>query len=503
MRYRIAEVLLAVLILAALPAFAKPDSLENVLDIGRLPMLKSSKSVQISSYDRTGGNGDAFPIEPGKTLTMADIKGAGVVTHLWVTIASPEPQFLRKLVFRMYWDGEKTPSVECPVGDFFGTGFGEYVPHISALMGMTSGGYYSYFPMPFEKGARIEVTNEGARRCDAFYYHLDYQKLDKLPADTARFHAQWRRENPTTAGKNYTILEAKGRGHFVGCVLNMQDRPGSGLGFLEGDEMVWVDGEEKPSWNGTGTEDYFISGWYFNQGTFSAPYHGLTIKDEGRSRISAYRLHVVDAIPFEKAIRVQIEHGHANTVNADYSSVAYWYQMEPHAEGYVMPSAINRLAGVADAGGKSRPAKIPGAVEGESLIAGAKANFGNVGEQGMSSFGLNWSGNSQLFFTPDKPGAKLSLSVPVEKPGRYLVSGYFTKARDYGIAALTVDGRTLGAPFDGFNDGVVRSGLVSFGVAELKAGAVPFEFEIVGRNPDSVGYFFGLDALVLQPVGSE
>ncbi|MCL6444512.1 MAG: DUF2961 domain-containing protein, partial [Alicyclobacillus sp.] len=118
---------------------------------------------------------------------------------------------------------------------------------------------------------------------------------------------------------------------------NMQGYPGTGLGFLEGDEFVWVDGKKQPSWNGTGTEDYFISGWYFNRGTFSAPYHALTIKDEARRRISVYRFQIPDAIPFRKSIRVAIEHGHANESRCDYSSVAYWYQTEPHAPRQPLP----------------------------------------------------------------------------------------------------------------------------------------------------------------------
>lgn len=502
MKHRITLLLAGLLILGALPLFAASDALENLLDVGRLPYLKSSRSIQISSTDPNGQNADFRPIEPGKTLTLADIQGAGTVAHIWVTIASPEPQFLRKLVFRMYWDGEKTPSVECPVGDFFGVGFGEYVPHSSLLMGMTSGGYYCYFPMPFAKGARIEVANEGTKRCDAFYYHIDYQSVDKLPSDVGYFHAQFRRENPTTPNKDYTILEATGRGHFIGTVLSMQGIGAPGLGFLEGNESVRVDGESKPSWVGTGTEDYFISGWYFNRGTFSAPYHALTIKDDPGGKISAYRLHVLDAIPFEKSIKVSIEHGHANTANSDYSSVAYWYQTEPHADNYKMPSVEKRLvAGPEVTPGGGGGYKVGGAVEGEALIATAKANFGEFSEQGMGSFGGHWSNGSQLFYTPSKPGAKLSLTVPVEKAGSYLIGGYFTKAPDYGIFMLSVDGKPLGALVDAYDSAVVPTPLVNFGVARLKAGKVPFDIDLVGKNPASTNYFFGLDALILQRIG--
>ena len=184
--------------------------------------------------------------------------------------------------------------------------------------------------MPFNVSARIEVTNETGQAIPSFYYHIDYHKLSApLDSTVAYFHATWHREIRTDPSHYYTLLEAEGEGQLVGINLNMQSYNG-GLSFLEGDEMIYVDGEKEASIKGTGTEDYFNSGWYFNQGEFSAPYHGLILKDDSLGRIAAYRFHILDCIPFKKSIRALIEHGNENVEIADYSNTAYWSQKEPH-----------------------------------------------------------------------------------------------------------------------------------------------------------------------------
>jgi hypothetical protein len=155
-----------------------------------------------------------------------------------------------------------------------------------------------------------------------------------LGVETPRFHAKWKRENPTTIDRNYTILKAKGTGHYCGVTMSMQSYDKGSRLFLEGDEMIWIDGEEQPSIKGTGTEDYFQGGWYWINGPFSAPYHGLSYMDLLHCRFCAYRLHIPDPIPFEREIHVTIEHGSGNMLQEDYSSTAYWYQVEPHDRGF-------------------------------------------------------------------------------------------------------------------------------------------------------------------------
>jgi len=290
------------------------------------------------TWDRSGGNSDLSVVGPGQTLTVFAYRGAGIVRRFWMTLLprlgtlGTREQMVavhRQLILRMYWDSERTPSVEVPVGDFFGVGFGEQRDYVSLPLSETSGGYSCYWPMPFHKSARWTLTNMSSGPA-AVWVNVDFTAFRKLPKNVRHFHAQWRRENPTSPDRNYTILEAAGEGHFVGTALFMQSLRGADLS-LEGDEMIFLDGEQVASIKGTGTEDYFSGGFHFDRGAFSAPYHGAPLADDALGRISAYRWHIEDALPFTRSIRVTIEHGSENDAVADYSSVAYFYQREPHA----------------------------------------------------------------------------------------------------------------------------------------------------------------------------
>jgi hypothetical protein len=340
-----------------------------------LPRLRESRSRRQSSWDRSGGNDDRLHIGPGETATLAEIDGAGCVNHIWVTIANesmgrtpgaPEPDFLRRLVLKMYWDGEAEPSVLVPVGDFFGVGHARTRNFVSAPLQMSpedGKSFNSFFHMPFAHGARIEVTSEMEEEEILFYYYVDYEELDGLEENLGRFHAQFRRENPTdgvgegnqtneeflfggenVGGEgNYTILEAEGRGHYVGCVLSVRNLRETGRWnwYGEGDDMIFIDGEGwPPSLHGTGTEDYFNTAWCPQQ-EYSAPYHGITLGggDNWGGHVSLYRFHVEDPVTFNTSIRVTIEHGHANKRSDDVSSVAYWYQAEPHKPFSIPPVA--------------------------------------------------------------------------------------------------------------------------------------------------------------------
>lgn len=329
-----------IVVLIAAVCFISPCFSHNQFS-GMLPVLTSSKIVQISSYDKEGKNKDFIQINPRGRAAIMDVKGAGSISRIWLTVATPDPYYMRTVVIRMFWDGEENPSVEAPVGDFFGVGFAKYVHYNSLYLGMSSGGFYTYFPMPFEKSARIEIHNDSPFGIAAFYFHIQYYKLDKLPSDTPRFHAKFKREKISDAA-NYILLDAKGKGFYTGTVLSMKGTKPD-LAFLEGDELIYVDGENFPSIYGTGTEDYFNSGWYFNQGTFASFFHGLTIKDEKAGMISAYRFHILDAIPFQSSLKVTVEHGAENSEPGDYSSVAYWYQTEPHIEFAKFPTSKGRL----------------------------------------------------------------------------------------------------------------------------------------------------------------
>ncbi len=331
-----------------------------------LARLRSDvKRRRLSSYDPTGGNSDWWEFAPGQVRDIARIDGPGSIKHIWTTLWTHDKHPLRKVVLRMFWDGESAPSVETPIGDFFGMGHAMSRNFVSLPLQMSpedGRGFNCWFPMPFETGARIEVTNECGDKLHLYFY-VDYETY---PAGTSmaeygRFHAQWRRVNPTsgwadpavrwddnadamrvawrtpnlTGDANYVILDAEGHGHYVGCHLDIDcfSRQANDW-YGEGDDMIFVDGEAWPGLHGTGTEDYFNTAFGPAQ-EYSAPYHGIILNQgtpdwRWRGKNTLYRYHIEDPIYFEHSIRVTIEHGHANKLTNDYASTAYWYQTEPH-----------------------------------------------------------------------------------------------------------------------------------------------------------------------------
>ena len=286
----------------------------------------SGEFLHVSSYDTTGGNRDRHELAPGDSVVLLDVEGPGVLRQLWITVASSDPHYLRRIALKMYWDGEEDPSVAAPLGDFFGNGF-EKIHYTALPMGVSSGGFYAYLPMPFRTRARIVAENGTGSVVDAFYFNANVETGVELPGPLATFHAAWNRDSRTTSPRPHTILEAEGAGHLVGVSLNAEGYDGS-YWFLEGDEIFTVDGEFRGQ--GTGTEDYFNGGWYFQDGPFAAPYHGVVMMDEARGRVAAYRWHLPDPVRFRDSLRVELEHGHGNEVVADYATMAYWYQTEPH-----------------------------------------------------------------------------------------------------------------------------------------------------------------------------
>lgn len=342
-------------------------------NIASLSQARSGKSKRVSSYDRSGGNKDYYSVRPGDVTEICDISGAGCIKHIWMTMATDAPveEILlpRKIVLRMYWDGETDPSVEAPIGDFFGLGHGITKNYTSACLMMSpedGKSFVSYFPMPFASRARIEIESE-ANQPIKFYFYVDYEEYDSLPDDQLRFHAKWNRECPTqgiddcgvdnaffefggknTTGEgNYVILDAVGKGHYVGCNLNIHNlrstREWNWYG--EGDDMIFIDGEPwPPSLHGTGTEDYFNTAWCPQQ-EVCTPYHGIILGGgpNWSGKISVYRYHIQDPIMFDKSIKVTIEHGHNNHRSDDLSSTAYWYQSEPHVKFAPLPKVKDRL----------------------------------------------------------------------------------------------------------------------------------------------------------------
>ena len=332
--------ILVFLLIAIHAGFAFSQDLRN--DMSALSQIKEGlKSRRIGSYDKTGGNNDRLTgIKDGEKATIMDVKGAGVISHIWITIAPGADQLNRNdILIRMYWDGNSFPSVESPIGPFFGNGWNESYNFVSAPLAITPGSgksYVSYFAMPFSNGARIEIENQSGREISAFYFNIDYVEMKKLPANSGRFHAWYNHEvteampyNAKEKNKkgvgNYVFADIKGKGHFVGVNYYVNCPVTSWYG--EGDEMVFIDGETLPSIVGTGTEDFFNTSWCPKE-LFQHPYFGYPrVNNEtgflGHTHV--YRFFVADPIYFDKSCKFTIEHGDNNNLTLDLASVSYWY----------------------------------------------------------------------------------------------------------------------------------------------------------------------------------
>ena len=264
--------------------------------------FKDCKTRRASSFDRTGGNQDFIKFIPGETKTIAEIKGAGIIKHIWITISCTDPMFRRNIIIRMYWDGEENPSAKSPIGDFFGQGWGENYNFASlpiAAAPAQGKAFNCYFPMPFSEGAVISIENQSDCNVDGFYYYVDYEAHESIAHDAG--------------GINYYV-----------------DNPGP-MWYGEGDDMWMIDGEAWPgSLHGTGTEDFFNGSWCPSE-IYQHPYFGyarVSNKLGWMGRTHCYRYFIQDPIYFTKSLHASIEHGHANTLTLDIATVAYWYQTE-------------------------------------------------------------------------------------------------------------------------------------------------------------------------------
>jgi hypothetical protein len=325
-----------------------------------------------SSRESTGANADARTITPGQTLTVLDVDGPGTISHIWFTLDDSEPYALKRVVLRMYWDGETSPSVETPIGDFFGLGNGIYYAWQSLMLSAGNDrALNSYFPMPYARHARITVTNEGKEALSHLYWNIDYREdAQPLPKDILYFHAEYRQAQPNHGwtgdwytngdpnvnfhrnldGKdNYEWFEAKGHGQFVGVTFSVLQNQDGWWG--EGDDMFTIDGGTSTI-VGTGSEDYFLGAWDFGHSQefllHGAPVVGRELAGE---RYSMYRFHFDSPIPFTKSMKASIEHGHGNHRSDNFYSVAYWYQAEPHLPFPPLPEVDQRIPTLQFVGG--------------------------------------------------------------------------------------------------------------------------------------------------------
>jgi len=450
-------------------------------------------------------NSDARDVPPGGVQTVLDVKGPGKITHIWFTFRGPEATRRdpmgtadhQGLLLRMYWDGRERPAVEAPLGDFFANAFGVRREVISLpVIVEDADSYNCYWCMPFRISARIEVVNQSEKPLRGLYHNIDWIQLDSLPEDTPYFHARYRQEYPVANGRDYVILETGGKGHYVGTVLAVRMR--SPAWFGEGDEKIYIDGEEKPSIWGTGTEDYFLSAWGLKK--CKTPYFGVPVFD-GRgvgTFTSSYRWHLADPIVFRSGIKVTIEHWgwlspdenpdyramSWNEREDDYSSVAFWYQTgEPTFAAPSTGAAERRL-----------PSLDRAVVLARDFADAGHHGSGTALPQPLPQLYRE----PQLFYRPGSPEdawVEIPLEVSRKEPLRLLIDA--TLAPDYGRYQATLDGVRLGEPMDFYSPDLRRG---EFHLLDFwpDPGKYTLRLACVGKSPSSEGHYLGLGSVRLR-----
>jgi hypothetical protein len=363
--------------MAGISAGARPAPAQTAPERGgamvpAYALTQNYRSLKQSSYDTTGGNSDRWPIPPGQTKEVFRADGPGMISHIWFTIAADSMHHLKELVLRMYWDGYSRPSVETPIGDFFGLNLGEYVIYESEYLGCSPGRSLNcYFAMPYRKSARMTVENQGSRDVRSFYSNIDYMSLPSLAENALYFHAQYRQAAPCPAttfdwetnadankllnpdGKNnYVYCEARGRGHLMGVTLGVLQNQEHWMG--EGDDMIFIDDESKPAIIGTGSEDYFLGSWNFGgrEGAraFAHRMYGaqyIQLPERTGGRYLCYRFHGDNPVTFTRYLKHTMEHGHANHRADNFYSCAYWYQAGAYTDFPALPPAPDRIPRIA------------------------------------------------------------------------------------------------------------------------------------------------------------
>ena len=501
-RYRICALIAVCAFGAALAGNAAEGGAGAALpsSIAGLAQLKDYRSMRSSSADRPG-NADALHIEPGRTATLADLEGPGEITHLWTTISTPDKLHLRNIVLRIFWDDSPFPSVESPIGDFYGLGNAMYYYFSNPVQAIgTVNGMNAFWPMPFAKRARVTVTNESDKAVGAFYYYVDWRKFDEPQPAAGYFHAQYRQAFPCEDGKPYLILDTGGsQGHFAGVSLTIHTQVAGWWG--EGDDIFTIDGETTPSLWGTGSEDYFCGAWCYGD-TFYRDYFGLPLRKKPNHDAdnvwNVYRLHLESPIAFRRSLKLEIEHGAGGFDNTrdggnnDYSSVAYWYMAKPTPLKGALPPAAQRMPVYIPP--PPPPPLEPGVFEATDMQV--RAPEGTVcGAQDMSMWTTaeqGWVRGNQLWCHDNKVGETVSVDFETTRPWRGELAFGLTKARDYGRISIMLDGKVVVEDFNGYGEAVAPSE-VRAGAVTLKPGRHTLAVKLLGRDERSSGTIWGMD----------
>ncbi len=516
-RSRALPALAALLVALAVGLPARADLLEELTRLPRGHLQRASSGL----FDPES-NADCHHVYPGQRLLLADLQGPGEIRHIWFALASPDRRYPRNVVLRAYWDGSRVPAIETPIGDFFAAGNGMRANVDSIPVAVSSYGraLNCYWRMPFRERAVMELENQGPERVSA-YFQCEWMALDRLSDDALYFHARYRQEYPAKPLSPYVVFEGEGEGQYVGTVYSSQNTVASWFG--EADDRFYVDGAATPQIVGTGTEDYFNDAWNLRVHTYG--HQGVTICDRkgAEQRITAYRWHIADPIPFRRSLRVEMERrsfvnipdpetGNGREYDFRYrpdyvSSVAFWYQRGTAPRAWDLPPARERL--------------LPEIwVEAAELVGKARAS---EGLKPVAAANRTCHQKRFLFLRNDALGGWVELPFEVVDGGRYAVSVFQSLFRTYGVwrvSLLGPEGTLVLDPALDFFDSMLsreenwpenwhHGTLVEtkLGEVHLQPGSHAVRFECVGSNPQSIhpdtrafgqGFSLGLDAVNLR-----
>jgi hypothetical protein len=477
-------------------ATAPPSSALSERSLGNLFEAPAGKSHRCSSTSNDPqSNLDFVPLASGAEVPIAELKGPGVITHLWLNVQSDDPYAGRLVVLRARWDGEPNPSIEVPIGDFFGVGFALDGNVDTLPVRVTADGRARscWWPMPFASSAQLSIRNDSQRPVRMLQWTVDWNEA-ACPKEVRTFHAQFRATGRGASARAHKVLDVKGRGHYVGTVLSIWSGEEGWPG--EGDDRFHVDGADLPTLQGSGLEDYFGDSWGFHLGT--GPFGGVTTF-EGTgpgARSTAVRWHVQDPIAFEKSLVVNFERS-GWVRRADewklapdrpdaFSSVAFWYQEEPHGALTILPPPSERLPF----------SEIRYEPEEKAVFKSLSVPEG--APPPIRQEGAFWSYGAQVQFTaPDREHARLFMPFDVPSVHDYDFYLRCTMASDGGVWQAVVDGEPFGPPIDLYSPyGTSRE--IVLGRLHMAPGAHVLELRAIGKNVASGGFALGFDSFMVR-----
>ncbi|MBN2270826.1 MAG: DUF2961 domain-containing protein [Sedimentisphaerales bacterium] len=444
--------------------------------LGPVASAPKGRNRRVSSNQQPGWHSENLDMDwlmPGESVDMPVLEGPGVVTHIWFTSHSGWVGELHSLTLRIYYDGDENPGVEVPVGDFFTVGHGKpAVVNSIPVQVSPTGSLTCYWRMPFRKQARIVVTNDNPDRSTGLYWQLDWVQLNALPLETPYFYARYRQEYPAVAGRDYLLADLKGNGFYVGTVMSVT--LGQDGWFGEGDDFFYIDGEQVPSLQGTGSEDYFNDAWGYRERTtpwFGQPrWQGYSAGNCG----VCYRWHLLDPVHFAKSLKVAIEHRGNRDESEDgfylerpdfFSSVAFWYQMgKPQTTFPPLPSWHERRV-------PWQRRHLVKAYRYAKTSGKAKVKVETQGFFGARPV-LAWPNN--------KPGKVLTLPFQVSEGGRFAIRLTAANGPGNGTYDVEIDGsEVLTADFSALE---TTEADIALGTHELEKGDHTLAFRATAQQ---------------------